>query len=382
MDLEDKLTTYQVDPALEYRTFAHASREPILYSRPSVRHDGRVLALGTDRGAVLWDLARGTELAFLPIGNAFHLMFEPSGDLITSGSIGVQRWPIQLDAGRGEFRIGPPRRLPLPASYCGIAEDRSGRIVAKANCDYAYVATAERTIRVGPLDDCRSVAVSPDGQWLATGTHVGSHGAQVWRISDLTKVADLPIDGGTAVAFSPDGKWLVAGSPRLRLWEVGTWREERQITDVSGDFSSDGRLMAVVGCEQSDPPGGDARPAARWRGSKAPTSVRVRIAAFSPDGSRLVVSTNDGPAVHVWDLRAIRRNLAEMGLDWDAPAYSEDDPAGPSAPPLPPLQVDYGPLAEHLEQFTEPPQRCSSATPPDSRTILTMPTPTTIALMR
>jgi hypothetical protein len=63
---------------------------------------------------VLWDLARGTEFAFLPIGDAGP-MFEPSGDLITSGSIGVQRWPIQLDAGRGGFHIGPPRRLPLPA---------------------------------------------------------------------------------------------------------------------------------------------------------------------------------------------------------------------------------------------------------------------------
>jgi hypothetical protein len=61
-----------------------------------------------DRGAVLWDLARGTELAFLPIGNAWHLMFEPSGDLITSGEMGVYRWPIQLDASRGEFGIGSP----------------------------------------------------------------------------------------------------------------------------------------------------------------------------------------------------------------------------------------------------------------------------------
>ena len=34
---------------------------------------------------------------------------------------------------------------------------------------------------------------------------------------------------------------------------------------------------------------------------------------FSPDGSRLVVTTNDGPAVHVWDLRTIRRQLAGDG---------------------------------------------------------------------
>ena len=52
--------------------------------------------------------------------------------------------------------------------------------------------------------------------------------------------------------------------------------------------------------------------------------MRGLAASFSPDGSRLVVTTNDGPAVHVWDLRAIRRHLAEMGLDWDAPAFSDD----------------------------------------------------------
>ena len=158
--LEDQLTWYRVDPALEYRTFAHASREAIDYGRPSVRLDGRLLAVGTDRGAMIWDLAHGIELAFLPIGNAWNLMFEPSGDLITSGSIGVQRWPIRLDAGRGEFQIGPPRRLPLPASLCGIAEDRSGRIVALGNQTFAYVATPERTDRVGPLDDCRGVSPS------------------------------------------------------------------------------------------------------------------------------------------------------------------------------------------------------------------------------
>ena len=79
---------YQVNAALEYRTLAHAAADPIYYSRPSVRHDGRLLAVGTNQGAVIWDLAHGTELAFLPIGYAAHLMFDASGDLITSGPIG------------------------------------------------------------------------------------------------------------------------------------------------------------------------------------------------------------------------------------------------------------------------------------------------------
>ena len=114
--------------------------------RPSIRHDGRVLAVGTDRGVVLWDLARGTELAFLPIGDAWLLLFEPSGDLLTSGSIGVQRWPVRLDPTGASSASARRVRLPLPAGDCGIAEDRSGRIVALARYRHAHVLTPERTL--------------------------------------------------------------------------------------------------------------------------------------------------------------------------------------------------------------------------------------------
>ena len=103
-----------------------SAADPIYYYRPSVRHDGRLLAVGTNQGAVIWDLAHGTELAFLPIGYAAHLMFDTSGDLITSGSMGVLRWPIDLDAGQGRCDIGPPQTLPLPAGTCGIALDKTG----------------------------------------------------------------------------------------------------------------------------------------------------------------------------------------------------------------------------------------------------------------
>ena len=173
------LSPWQVDPTIEYGTLAHAANPPLNFARPSIHPDGRILAVGTDRGVVLWDLARGTGLAFLPIGMAWHSMFDVSGDLLTNGSAGVLRWPIHVDPTSGEARIGPPRSLPLPGTDCQIAEDRTGQIVAVANNSEARVALGDRTIRIGPLDDCRGVSVSPDGQWLATGSH------SEWRRDDL-----------------------------------------------------------------------------------------------------------------------------------------------------------------------------------------------------
>jgi tetratricopeptide (TPR) repeat protein len=141
---------------------------------------------------------------------------------------------------------------------------------------------------------------------------------------------------------------------RGRLWDVGTWREARQI-DGAHTFAPDGRIVAVL-----DPDRvirlvdfATERTLARL---ESPDLCGVHVLAFSPDGSRLVLVTNDGPAAHVWDLRAIRKQLADRGLDWDAPAYPEADPADPSAPPLPAAQVDYGPLAGHLEHFSEAPE--------------------------
>ena len=355
VEVEDRLTTYQVDPAIEYRTFAHVSSEPVGYRMSSMHREGRVLALAMNNGVTLWDVTRGAELAFLPIGNVWQLIFEASGDLITCGDLGVRRWPVRLDRKRGDFRIGPPTSLPFPADGKGMAEDRRGRIVAVAHLDHALVAMPERVIRVGALDDCRSVAVSPDGQWLATGSH--ARGAQAWRLDGLTRVANLPIEDRTPVVFSPDGKWLMTNSSPCKLWHVDTWSEGPQIGGFGHCFSPDGRQLVVQDASKAlrlvEIESG--RTLARF---ESPDSCDLARATFSPDGSRLIVTTNDGPAghVHVWDLRAIRRHLASMGLDWDAPPYPDADPAAASLPPLPPFRVDLGPLAGHTEHFTEPAQ--------------------------
>ena len=95
------------------------------------------------------------------------------------------------------------------------------------------------------------------------------------------------------------------------------------------------------------------RPAAPSRVWKALTCAPQRSRSFSPDGSRLVVTTPDGPAVHVWDLRAIRKHLTKMGLDFYAPPYSDEEAADRSRQPLPPLRVDYGPPRVTAPRDTE-----------------------------
>jgi WD40 repeat protein len=292
--------------------------------------------VGTAQGVVLWELARGTELTFLPVGLAWHSMFEPSGDLLTNGSVGVWRWPIRLEVGRSELHIGPPRRVDLPGSTCSIAEDHSGRVVALADHGVAHILTPDRVYRLEHLDDCRYIAVSPDGQWMATGSHY--RGALVWRIRDGSKVAELPIDEGTTVAFSPDGKWLMT-SASCRLWEVGTWREAQQIGGWRMGFSPDGRLLAVQDASKLirlvETQTGHTL--ARF---ESPELYAAGSATFTPDGSCLLLTTRDGPAIRVWDLRAIRKYLARVRLDWDAPAYPEEDPADPGVAALPEPVVD------------------------------------------
>jgi WD40 repeat protein len=52
---------------------------------------------------------------------------------------------------------------------------------------------------------------------------------------------------------------------------------------------------------------------------------------FSPDGSQLAAAT-EGHLIHLWDLRTIRRQLAEMKLDWDRVRYpwaKESEPPKP-----------------------------------------------------
>jgi WD40 repeat protein len=134
----------------------------------------------------------------------------------------------------------------------------------------------------------------------------------------------LSDEGRVRVRFSPDGHWLAARGNGLQLWAVGSWQEGPflgGIPDAAFAFSPVENVLAMETGHGTlrlvNPETG--REYARL---EEPDQVRSAWICFSPDGAQLLTAgAGSGAWIRVWDLRAIRRQLAAMGLDWDLPPY-------------------------------------------------------------
>jgi hypothetical protein len=71
------------------------------------------------------------------------------------------------------------------------------------------------------------------------------------------------------------------------------------------------------------------------------TARSLSAPGCSSDGTQLVASNDDSQSIHVWDLRAIREQLAKIRLDWDLPPYP---PAGPDEGQRLHVRTDRGDL--------------------------------------
>jgi WD40 repeat protein len=355
--LEAEVTDHQVQlweviPACAYRSLVrdlHLGKGSHRLLAVSGKHP--LLAVGMDDGVGLWELPGGRPVAFLPVGARVQVAFEPSGALLIEGARGSPlRFPIAAVGPAGALRIGPPQPLPFPSPSARIETNRDGRVMASAQFWGAYVWHVDKgdsLIRLAPQHDVRCVAVSPNGRWVATGSHSYTDVyVKIWDAGTGRHVADFPVEGGSGVGFSPDDRWLVTGGGGCRLWAVETWQEGPRIGGGAFAFSPDGKVLAVEtgsgAVRLVDPDTGS-----EYARLEDPNQDHAHDLTFSTDGSQLLASTADSPAVHVWDLRAIRAELAQRGLDWDLPPYP---PAGdPSDAPSLRVTVDLGNLGQAAE---------------------------------
>jgi hypothetical protein len=193
-----------------------------------------------------------------------------------------------------------------------------------------FIQSANRWIRLGPQEDVRFCAVSPDGRWVATGSHGARHGpgAMVWDASTGQLVRELPVSAFCRVSFSPNGKWLLTTGGGARLWSVGDWSEGPALGSplpLGGVFSTDGSQLALA-----DAPG-VIRLVVPTSGKEvvrltAPEPTALFPCCFTADGTRLLCLDTDKEMLQIFDLRLIRRQLAEMNLDWEAPPFPQEQP--------------------------------------------------------
>ncbi|MGW2324688.1 WD40 repeat domain-containing serine/threonine protein kinase [Streptomyces sp. NPDC001700] len=232
---------------------------------------GKVLAAANSTGWVtLWDVAEHRQIRFL-YGSGESVAFSPDGKLFATGdeSKAVDLWDTN---GRGDESLAffdPGTRVkdvafsPDGRTLVSAGDDSDSNLTPKhaallwdvAGRDPEPHGQGDPRATFSTPQGVLSVAFSPDGKTLATGSSVGD--VRLWDVATGRRTAILSdYYQGTVehLAFSPDGKtlatpakngvllWNVASHKPRAILSVDTQGGDHEIQDVA--FSPDGRLVA------------------------------------------------------------------------------------------------------------------------------------------
>ena len=184
---------------------------------------GDVLATaGYDGWVWFWDATTGAKLGMIRhAGFVYDLDFSPDGTrLAIAVGDGTARI-IDVATRRQEFQFKAP--FLRVSAVCFSPDGRDLGVAAQESVTILDIQTEQPVLRLDGLDsDIRSLAYSPDGRWLATGSDHRT--VTLWDAGTGRKIdsRDEAIARVGRVRFAPDGRKLAAtaGDETILFWDL------------------------------------------------------------------------------------------------------------------------------------------------------------------
>ncbi|HEX2089976.1 MAG TPA: AAA family ATPase [Actinomycetota bacterium] len=295
----------------------------------------RLVTAGSDGTARVWETGGGSGRELMSLSaqettSGTWAVFSPDGTHVMTGDTAitaVKIWDVSI-GGDAEWANFPTDSL----ARADVAFMPDGRVVAPIRRDSVSVwdVGSRREVQtIGPgrgsPRPVTAIDVSPDGTMIATVREFATV-ANVWdsRTGEAVFEVDTDFASITAVDWSGDGTHLVVSlyDGPIEIFdrsgrEIRQLREEAGYTVLDARFSSDGRLLATSGLNESN----FRSHATIWDWERGRTVRRIQqrtpieAVDFDPTG-RLIATAHGGGSAEVWEVdsgRSVARLAGHSG---------------------------------------------------------------------